>query len=156
MLPLLLAGTAVLAQASPLGQSPSEGQTIFQEKCAACHTVGQGKLVGPDLQGVTTRRERDWLVRWIKAPDKMLTDGDPIATQLLQEFNNVPMPNLGLTDQQVEALIAYLQTTESAPTTAPTALPALYVPTLIVTLVALLTLTALGFAMGRKRVEVRP
>lgn len=152
---LLLAATTTLVQASPLAQSVEEGQALFQEKCAACHTIGGGKLVGPDLQGVTARREREWLTRWIKTPDQMLAQGDPTAAQLLKEYNNVPMPNLGLTDAQVEALIAYLQTTGASATTAPTALPSLYLPTLIAAFVALLALTALGLTMGRKRVEVR-
>ncbi len=152
-----LVGTAMLAQASPLSQSPEEGQALFQEKCASCHTIGAGKLVGPDLQGVTTRREQDWLARWIQAPDKMLAEGDPTATQLLQEFNNIPMPNLGLTDQQVEALIAYLESLEAGTAAPmPAAIPSLYYPTLIAALIALGGLTAVGFLAARKNVEVRP
>ncbi len=89
-------------------QSADEGKDIFEAKCAACHTIGGGPLVGPDLGGVTTRREPDWLARWIAEPDVMLAEGDPIAAQLLAEFNNVPMPNLGLTDVEVASLIAYL------------------------------------------------
>src|SRR3989338_7370036 len=75
-------------------QAEGPGGTIFQQKCVSCHTVGGGKLVGPDLKGVTAKRERSWLVRWIKEPDKMLAAGDPIAASLLKEFNNVPMPNM--------------------------------------------------------------
>lgn len=96
-------GAAVAAQTG-------EGEAIFQEKCIACHTIGGGTLVGPDLQGVTTRRERDWLARWIREPDKMLAEGDPIATDLFEEFNNVPMINQGLTEAQVATVIAYLET----------------------------------------------
>lgn len=136
-------------------QVANEGQTLFQEKCVACHTVGGGKLVGPDLKGVTTRRDRAWLLRWVKEPDKMLATGDPTATQLLQEFNNVPMPNLGLTEKQVEALIAYLQPAETTTATAPTALPALYIPTLVAAVIVLLALTAVGLGIGKKQVEVR-
>jgi cbb3-type cytochrome oxidase cytochrome c subunit len=109
--------------------------------------------VGPDLAGVTARREREWLARFIKDPSQLFAAEDPIATQLLKEYG-VPMPKLGLTAQQIEALIAYLQTTESP--TAPTALPALYLPTLIAAVIAVVALTALGLTMGRKRVEVRP
>ncbi len=85
------------------------GEAIFQQKCAACHTIGGGTLVGPDLSGVTNLRDVDWLTRWLSAPDKMLADGDPIAIELLKEFNNIPMPNLGLTDAEVADLIAYMQ-----------------------------------------------
>ncbi len=47
-------------------QPAEEGETIFQAQCAACHTIGGGPLVGPDLLGVTERRENDWLIRWIR------------------------------------------------------------------------------------------
>ncbi len=157
ILGFLLMGTTVLTQASPPSQPAEDGQVLFQERCATCHTIGGGTLVGPDLQGVTARRERDWLARWIKEPDKMLAEGDPIATQLLREFNNVPMPNLGLSDAQVEALVAYLESLEAGTAAPqPSAIPSLYFPTLIAALIALVGLTAVGLLAARKRVEVRP
>jgi mono/diheme cytochrome c family protein len=121
---LVWAALVALAQAAPLSQSADAGQAIFEEKCVACHTIGGGRLVGPDLQGVTTRRERDWLARWIAAPDKLLAEGDPIAAQLFQEYNNVPMPNQGLTEAEVAALLAYLETQTAGAAAAPAA-PAL-------------------------------
>lgn len=106
---LLMVGVITLAQAAPPAQSPEEGEAIFQQRCASCHSIGGGPLAGPDLQGVTAQRDRDWLIRWISAPDKMLAEGDPIATQLLQEFNNLPMPNMGLSETEVTAVLAYLE-----------------------------------------------
>jgi mono/diheme cytochrome c family protein len=98
--------------ANPSRQSADDGGIIFQEQCVACHTVGQGDGVGPDLKGVTTRpgRDSDWLTRWISAPDELLAQGDPLATELLEEYNNVPMPNLGLSEAEVASLIAFLET----------------------------------------------
>lgn len=157
-LPLLTLGILLAEATSRVqAQSPQEGEALFREKCAACHTIGRGKLVGPDLQGVTTRRERAWLARWIQAPDRMMAERDPAAMQLLKEFNYVPMPNLGLKDQQVKALIAYLESLEAG-TSAPSAvaIPSLYFPTLIAAVVAVAGLTALGLLAARKRVEVRP
>lgn len=103
-----------LGQTTPALQSVDEGKTIFETQCVACHTIGGGTLVGPDLQGVTARRDKAWLTRWIFEPDKMLAEGDPIAAQLLAEFNNVPMPNQALTEQQVADVIAYLETQTGA------------------------------------------
>ncbi len=108
VLPLAAGLGRVLAV--PPSQSADEGEQIFQNACTACHTIGGGDLVGPDLEGVTTRRDGDWLTRWISAPDVMLDQGDPIATELLGEYNNVPMPNLGLTEVQVASLVAFLET----------------------------------------------
>ncbi len=84
------------------------GGALFQGKCVACHTIGQGDRVGPDLAGVVKRRDRAWLSRWIAAPDRVLAAGDPTAKALFQQYKSVPMPNQGLTDDEVAALIAYL------------------------------------------------
>lgn len=107
-------------QAAPPGQTAGEGETLFQQKCIACHTIGGGDLVGPDLAGVTGRRDNAWLSQWILAPDKVLAAGDPTATELYQKYKNIPMPNLGLTESEVAALIAYLASpgAKSAPTPA--------------------------------------
>jgi len=95
-----------------LARSAEEGRAIFQEKCISCHTIGGGVRVGPDLEGVTRRRAWDWLLRFILAPDEMLAEGDPIATQLLQEFNNIPMPNMNLSKAEAAAILAYLESLE--------------------------------------------
>ena len=66
--------------------------------------------MGPDLFGVTTRRETAWLARWLKEPDEMIEEGDPIAMQLLSRYQELRMPNLGLNDVDVRALIEFLET----------------------------------------------
>ncbi len=91
------------------GSLPLGSKELFVAKCSSCHSVGLGARVGPDLEGVTKRRKKDWITRMIKAPSRLL-DTDPEARVLLAEFNNVRMPDLGLNDEQVAAvteLIAY-------------------------------------------------
>lgn len=109
VLPLLLALLVAGAPSPARAAVPSapEGEALFQEKCVACHTIGAGDRVGPDLQGVTGRRDHAWLVRWIVAPDQVLAAGDPIATESLKKYR-LPMPNLGVTEAQATALVAYL------------------------------------------------
>jgi protein SCO1 len=94
------------ADAKPL--DIDRGGYIFATRCAGCHTVGQGDLVGPDLAGVSARRDLDWLSHYIYAPDQMLADGDPVAEALYAKYRRVRMPNLTLDGGDVDAVIAYL------------------------------------------------
>ena len=102
-------------------QTAEQGQQIFQQNCASCHTVGKGKLVGPDLQGVTALRDRQWLQEFILDPTAKFDSGDPIAMQLLTEYSNIRMPNMGLTAADVEAILVFLEYSSAATQPAPTA-----------------------------------
>ncbi|MEE2941470.1 MAG: cytochrome c, partial [Planctomycetota bacterium] len=90
----------------------SEGQLLFRSRCSVCHQVGIGdgrERIGPDLAGVTERRTRDWLRRFIMEPDKMLEEKDPTATQLFLAYGRIPMPNLGIPLEEADALIDFLE-----------------------------------------------
>jgi protein SCO1/2 len=86
-----------------------QGRYLFAARCAACHTIGHGDKIGPDLAGVTTTRERAWLARMVATPDKLLEEKDPIATALFHRYKQVRMPNLRLADSEVAALLAFLE-----------------------------------------------
>jgi len=83
------------------------GETLFRTRCSACHSFGADG-VGPDLMAVTAIRDRNWLSRWIKEPDKMLAEKDPLAVALMSKYS-ISMPNMRLNDQDVEAVIAYIE-----------------------------------------------
>jgi protein SCO1/2 len=70
--------------------------------------MGSDGLLGPDLLGVTEKRDPAWLARWLKEPDQMLAEKDSIALELFARYNKLPMPNLGLNDVDVAALIDYM------------------------------------------------
>lgn len=147
-IPFLLLFTTIIAAANT-------GETIFKQKCTTCHTIGSGKLVGPDLKGVTTRREEAWLKRQIKTPDVLIAEKDPIVVELLKESNNVPMAPLGLSDEEVDAVIAFLKSTEQQATSVPTGLPSQYMPTILISIVVILGITFIALKAGSKKVEVR-
>jgi mono/diheme cytochrome c family protein len=120
---VVLFGSTILANGKTPNQTAAEGQVIFSQKCAACHTIGAGKLIGPDLQGVTQRRDLDWLQRMISGPSQLIADQDPILKGLLADYNNFQMPDLGLTQTEVQAVIAYLENPESGGQAQPASLP---------------------------------
>jgi protein SCO1/2 len=83
------------------------GQYLFAKECGACHTIGQGDKIGPDLKHVAHMRDREWLARYIQEPDKMRAAGDPTAVALAARYKTV-MPNLGVGDLDLAALIDFL------------------------------------------------
>ena len=90
------------------------GKLAFESKCLACHSVGQGKKLGPDVAGVTKRRSDDWLARWLKSPEKML-ETDAVAKAMLKEYNNIPMPNQSLSDEEIRQYMRYFHWIDAQP-----------------------------------------
>ena len=87
-----------------------KGQYLFATRCAACHTIGNGDKVGPDLLGVTNIRDRAWLSRIISEPDKLIAEKDPIAFALFQKYRQIQMPRLNLPETDVNTLIEFMKT----------------------------------------------
>jgi copper(I)-binding protein/cytochrome oxidase Cu insertion factor (SCO1/SenC/PrrC family) len=87
------------------------GEQLYRTRCATCHTISGEEVVGalgPDLLGVTQRREMGWLINWLRAPDQMLEAKDPIALQLFEQYNQLAMPNMRLNQQEAQDLIEYM------------------------------------------------
>jgi len=102
------------------------GEQVFNTTCFACHTIGGGRLVGPDLAGVHDKRSQEWLERFVKSSQSMINDGDVEAVALFEEFNQMPMPDAMLTDEQVRQVLSYIETqSTSANASAGVATPAM-------------------------------
>jgi len=90
----------------------SFGQTAEDEKnfgqCKACHTIGGGKLVGPDLKGVTERRDEAWLIKFVQNSQALIQSGDETAIKVFEENSKIPMPSHSLTDDQVKGILKYI------------------------------------------------
>ena len=83
-------------------------ERLYVSRCMDCHSIGRGDGIGPDLKDVTSRRPRAWLKRWIKEPDAMLKEHDPIAMGMYEKYMQVAMPNTKLEDADVELLIDFI------------------------------------------------
>ena len=86
-----------------------KGQYLFATRCAACHTIGRGVKIGPDLQGVTNVRDRGWLLRFIQKPDQLLAEKDPLATSLFKQYKEIQMPNVRLGPDDSESIVRFLE-----------------------------------------------
>ena len=95
--------------AAPSRSNWETGERIFRTRCAACHSIGGGSGLGPDLAGVVERRDPEWLVRWIAEPDALIAEGDPIAVALLREWNDIRMPNLALDEKETRSVIEFMR-----------------------------------------------
>jgi mono/diheme cytochrome c family protein len=91
------------------------GKEIFQQRCAACHSIGGGRLVGPDLAGINNKRSEDWLVQFIKSSQALVNSGDKTAVALLEEYK-IPMPDQALSDTQIKAVLAHIKESEGGST----------------------------------------
>lgn len=82
----------------------------FKQNCSSCHTIGGGRVTGPDLKDVTARKDRAWLARFILDPGAVLDSGDAYALKLLEEARNVRMPNIsGMTSDRATSLLSLIE-----------------------------------------------
>jgi cytochrome c2 len=103
----LAAAAVVLIPARPAGAV--DAKKVFNQRCTACHTFGKGVKVGPDLKGVTIRRQRPWLLKFIRSSQRVIASGDPVANELFRTFKKQRMPDWAdLSPQDVTAILDWL------------------------------------------------
>lgn len=86
--------------------SAQEAAQFFRQNCMSCHTIGGGRLTGPDLKDVSQRKDRAWLTKFLLDPKGTIESGDPYAAQLQQEARGVVMPTVsGMSKERAEALL---------------------------------------------------
>lgn len=98
------------------GWTQELGAQVFNSTCFACHTIGGGGLVGPDLSGVHERRTQEWLESFVKSSQSMVRNGDADAIALFEEFNRIPMPDSPVSDEQIRQVLSYIKSQSSGQT----------------------------------------
>ena len=84
------------------------GEAEFKAKCTACHKISK-RHIGPGLKGITERRSPEWIMNMILNPEEMVQK-DPIAKQLLIEYNGAPLANQNLTEDEARSILEYFRT----------------------------------------------
>lgn len=98
----------------PYIYAQNTGEELFKSLCSSCHTIGQGRLVGPDLTGVYDKRSSDWLISFIRSSQTMIREGDPDAVAIYNEYNKIPMPDNQLSDEQILSIIDHIREADQA------------------------------------------
>ncbi len=86
----------------------TSGEQLFQASCSACHSIGGGRRVGPDLDGVVERRSEAWLGQFIKSSQSLVKSGDAEAVAVFEEFSSMVMPDFPLPDEEIAELLVYI------------------------------------------------
>lgn len=96
-----------------------DGKALFKAKCAACHSIGSQRIVGPGLEGINEKRSQEWLISWITDSQALINSGDKDAIAIFEEYGNMPMSSFDLPDAEIIAMLDYLKG-EGAPAEATT------------------------------------
>lgn len=86
----------------------TEGAQIYKEKCTSCHKP-EKRFIGPAPKGIFDRRTPEWVMNMILNPEQMVKE-DPIAKQLLIDYNLSPMANQNLTEDEARKVLEYFRT----------------------------------------------
>jgi hypothetical protein len=86
-----------------------DGAQIFKANCTSCHNIGEGRLIGPGLKGVTEKRNKEWLKQWINSSSELIASGDADAIAIFEEYNKSVMTSFYFSDEDFEALYGYLE-----------------------------------------------
>jgi len=99
---------------SQVSWTQETGEQIFQTTCFACHTIGGGRLVGPDLLSVHENRSQEWLESFVQSSQSMISSGDAEAVALFEEYNRIPMPDSPISEQQIRQVLSYIESQSSS------------------------------------------
>ena len=86
----------------------AKGKEVYEIKCTACHKI-EKRFIGPAPKGIYERRTPAWVMNMILNPEEMVQK-DPIAKQLLIEYNGSPMANQNLTEDEARSIVEYFRT----------------------------------------------
>jgi len=112
---ILISADLTTADMVPIGREIMDGKGL----CFTCHTIGQtGALRFPDLSGIAGRAatrvpglsDVEYFAQSMYEPDSYIVEGFNPGMPIINE------PPIGLTDQEILVVIAYLQSLGGTPT----------------------------------------
>ena len=65
--------TIVFSQEAVDSLAVQKGEQIYKANCTSCHMMTDKVLIGPGLKGVTDRRSKEWLKKWINSSSDFIS-----------------------------------------------------------------------------------
>ena len=81
----------------------NSGEKLFNQLCTSCHMINED-YIGPAMSGILDRRSPEWIMNMILNPIQMLKE-DPIAIELLEEYDFEYMYNQNLLEEEVREIL---------------------------------------------------
>ncbi len=112
-----LAFTVFISTNSFAQDAPApDGKALFKANCATCHTATDKKSTGPGLKGVLGRIPGgDWKYDWVHNSSEMIKSGDAYATTIYAEYGTTMTAFPAMTNEQIDAILAYADKGEAPP-----------------------------------------
>ena len=83
------------------------GMELFNEHCASCHNF-MADEIGPNLSGITSEVNKEWLTNFIKDPKSVIVSGDTRAVAQYEKYR-MYMPSFpSLKDKELEDLLSFI------------------------------------------------
>ena len=83
------------------------GEKLFNQLCTSCHMINED-YIGPAMSGILDRRSPEWIMNMILNPIQMLEE-DPIAIELLKEYDFEYMYNQNLLEEEAREILEYFR-----------------------------------------------
>ena len=83
------------------------GMEVFNLHCASCHDFAENGI-GPNLSGITSEVEKEWLVSFIKNPPAMIEGGDERAVALFEKYKSYMPPFPTLDEDEIEDVLSFV------------------------------------------------
>lgn len=90
----------------------NDSESLFIDNCAICHTIGRGKLIGPDLKNIHKNRSVEYFQAFVKNSQAVVKSGDSIAVSVYRNFDEIIMPEHSLSESEINEIWQFIQTFE--------------------------------------------
>ncbi len=115
---------ALILGISSLSSMAFDAADHFKKTCSSCHTIGGGDKIGPDLAGLSKRRDVKWITKFVNYPDGMINGDeeeagyekpDATAKKLYELYKPQMMAEQTLDEAKIKAILAYIDSLKKQP-----------------------------------------